>query len=358
VTVTIVGVIADQLGAASQIVTVPYGDPYAGRNFDCRRQYLSVPSIHYRSAQPAAIAVDVNHGRVIGRVAYLEHAPNGQLHAVCEIDGSDLDGPLYYSPHIAHHDGRDIELRSLAVTRAPASVALPAIEAFAGTLADAASKIVYQHGHNGRLVKRARDYDRRRKHGEPLVIQGIERSEPPQAVNLEIAASASSAEHLWTRSAGHALDVTPRRREISLVVIPYDVAATVPHPVKAGRSATEVIDRRAFAGIESRAGRIRANREHKEQFTFGVATALDANRADGLHAAIKVAKTALGDETLALASDGCLDVSAGFSVPAGGLNWTSRNSYRVERATLRHISLVSDGAYGEHAGIVGVRAGV
>jgi hypothetical protein len=40
--ITIVGVVADALGAASQLVTVESGA--AGRNFDVKRQFGSVPS--------------------------------------------------------------------------------------------------------------------------------------------------------------------------------------------------------------------------------------------------------------------------------------------------------------------------
>jgi hypothetical protein len=92
VTAIVLGVLADALGAASQLVTVPANSP--GRNFDVRRQLSSVPSIEYRSVQPAAISVDVDHDRRIGAVKYLELSQGGRLHAVCEIDASCLDeGP-------------------------------------------------------------------------------------------------------------------------------------------------------------------------------------------------------------------------------------------------------------------------
>jgi hypothetical protein len=61
--ITIVGCLADSLGAASQVVAVPYSGP--GRTFDVKREFSSTPSTEYRSVQAAAIAVDVNHDRLI-----------------------------------------------------------------------------------------------------------------------------------------------------------------------------------------------------------------------------------------------------------------------------------------------------
>src|SRR4051812_30459964 len=113
-TVTIVGVIADELRAASELTTIAYAGPEL-RTFDSRRKYFSASSLQYRSIQPAEVRVDIDHDDrdVIGQVRYLELAPNNQLHAVAELDGRDLDGPLYRSPEIAHRDGRDIRLRAL-----------------------------------------------------------------------------------------------------------------------------------------------------------------------------------------------------------------------------------------------------
>jgi hypothetical protein len=79
--------------------------PRPGRNFDVRRQFSSVPATEYRSVQAAAIPVDVDHARPIGTVRYLELSQGARLHAVCEIDGAGLEGPLYFSPSIRHVDG-------------------------------------------------------------------------------------------------------------------------------------------------------------------------------------------------------------------------------------------------------------
>jgi hypothetical protein len=121
--ITVVGAIADTLGAAVQWVTVESRS--AGRNFDVRREYSSTPSTEYRAVQPAELAVDVNHdGTPIGTVRYLERTAS-KLYAVCEIDASRLgEGPWAYSPWIRHAGGKNIELLGLSVTRRPAQIGI------------------------------------------------------------------------------------------------------------------------------------------------------------------------------------------------------------------------------------------
>jgi HK97 family phage prohead protease len=148
-------------------------------------------------------------------------------------------------------------------------------------------------------------------------------------------------------------------RTIELVVIPYDVETDVPHPTKMnGPRVSEVISRGAFDGVERRPNRIKANREHEEKLTFGKAVALHPSRDHGLVAEIRVAPTALGTETLELADMGCLDASAQFEVKRGDWRWETSDRYRVGKAFLRHIALVSDGAYGENASVLSVRQNV
>ena len=79
--ITIVGQLADPLGAASQFVTVPANHP--GRNFDVKREFMAFPATEYRSVRGAAIDVDVEHrdDQVIGRVAYLELTGSDKLFA-------------------------------------------------------------------------------------------------------------------------------------------------------------------------------------------------------------------------------------------------------------------------------------
>jgi HK97 family phage prohead protease len=162
----------------------------------------------------------------------------------------------------------------------------------------------------------------------------------------------------WLRRA-ELVGVSYPDRLIELVVMPYGREVDVPHPTKrGGPRCTELITRGAFDGVERRANRIRANRDHDEARTFGRAATLRSDSAH-LKAEIRVAQTSLGDETLALADDGCLDASAGFLPMAnGGLRWETRTRYHVDKAFLHHIALVPDGAYGEDAGVLAVRQNV
>lgn len=339
-TVTIVGVLADELGAASQITVIPYGGPSAGRNFDCRREYFSVSSLHYRSVQAAAINVDRDHDQVIGEVKYLERAPNGQLHAVCEIDGADLDGPLYFSPAIRYRDGgRDVELRGLALTATPATIGLPPVDAVPGTIADAATKVVYQHGFAGQLIRRAREYDRRRKRGEPLVIQGTHARGVSTAPAPE---STTFGRQIWTRSAA-TVDVHRARRELDLLIMPAEIPAVI---YERDRSYTEVFSHGAFRGIEHDPGKIRLNRNHQRDRLLGKATVLNPWDEQGLTGTVRLSRVAEADEALALIDDQLLGVSAGFAVhPSAGSMESRGNHRRIRRAILDHVSLVAEPAY-------------
>jgi phage head maturation protease len=169
---------------------------------------------------------------------------------------------------------------------------------------------------------------------------------------LEVQPAARPDGALWTRSA-ELVGVSYPDRTIELVVLPYEVETLVDWQ---GRMVTESIARGAFDGIQRRANRIRANRDHAEARTFGRVTALHPSRENGLVGEIRCAKTPLGDETLELAADGCLDASAGFLPMAGGMKWLTRNAYRITRGWLGHVALVPEGAYGEHAGVLAVRA--
>jgi HK97 family phage prohead protease len=144
------------------------------------------------------------------------------------------------------------------------------------------------------------------------------------------------------------------QREIDLVVIPYETEAQVRHPREA-RMITEVVSRGAFDGIERRANRVRVNRDHLVTRTVGRAVAFYPSREEGLVARVRIARTVLGDETLALADDEILDASAGF-VPMrpDGETWESRTRCRIRRAWLAHIALTPEPAY-ETANVLAIR---
>lgn len=90
---------------------------------------------------------------------------------------------------------------------------------------------------------------------------------------------------------------------------------------------------------------IRVNREHDRGLTVGKVIALRDTPA-GLHADLRIARTARGDETLALAREGCLSASIGAGARAGGIirDYT-RRVRRVVGAELLHIALVESPAY-------------
>jgi HK97 family phage prohead protease len=140
-------------------------------------------------------------------------------------------------------------------------------------------------------------------------------------------------------------------RTIELIVTPYEQEAIVPFD---GRLVTEVFSAGAYAGIERRANRIRVNRDHDVKRTVGRAVALHPSRDVGLVAEIRIAKTDLGDETLALADEGILDASAGYLPMANGEIWETRNRVRIVKAWLGHIAMTPDPAY-QNANVLAVR---
>ncbi|WCS20144.1 HK97 family phage prohead protease [Mycobacterium marinum] len=140
-----------------------------------------------------------------------------------------------------------------------------------------------------------------------------------------------------------AADVDTRSRIITVIAVPYESPAEV-----AWRSEiwTEIFSRGAFTGVEPQAGRIRVNRDHNRSRTVGKVVRFDPNAQAGLIADIRIAPTALGDETLALAADDCLSASVGFAVPAGGARVDKRTmTRRINTAILDHVALVESPAY-------------
>lgn len=148
-------------------------------------------------------------------------------------------------------------------------------------------------------------------------------------------------------------DVDYPTRTIELIVTPYETPAIVR---MAGRDVTEIFSAGAYDGIERRANRIRVNRDHDVTRTVGRATALHPSREVGLVAELRIAKTQLGDETLALADEGILDASAGYlPMGDGGEVWETRDRVRVTKAWLGHIAMTPDPAY-RTANVLAVRS--
>ena len=149
------------------------------------------------------------------------------------------------------------------------------------------------------------------------------------------------------------LGVDYPQRTIELIVVPYDADALVDQPY--GRMVFESVAPGAFDGIERRANRVRVNRDHLVGRTVGRALSLHPSRAEGLVAKVRIAKTELGDETLALADEDCLDASAAFLPLPGGEIWNrQRDRVRLTKLWLGHIAMTPDPAY-ESANVLAVR---
>jgi HK97 family phage prohead protease len=142
--------------------------------------------------------------------------------------------------------------------------------------------------------------------------------------------------------AARTVDVSFPDRTIEVITIPYDTPTMVEHE---GRMITETVAPGAFDGIEKRPGRVRVNRDHLETRTVGHAAVFYAGRPEGLVAELRISDTELGNETLRLAADDCLDASAAFELRPGDQQWPTRNHRHITRAFLRHIGLVPDPAY-------------
>jgi phage head maturation protease len=146
-------------------------------------------------------------------------------------------------------------------------------------------------------------------------------------------------------------EVRYAQRLIEMVAMPYDQDALV---VVHGRPVVESCAPTAFRGVEHRANRVKVNRDHDYQRTVGRAVTLHPSRAEGLITELRIAPTALGDETLALAEDNALEASVGFQVMPNGERWLeNRSRRRLERCYLDHIAMVPEGAY--NAQVLAVR---
>lgn len=138
-------------------------------------------------------------------------------------------------------------------------------------------------------------------------------------------------------------EVNQSQRLVTLVVAPYDEPAQV---MWRGEVWEETFDRSAWDGIEKRPNRVRANRSHNKSLTCGKAMKFFPSRDEGLVAEVRMAQTPLGDETLQLAIEDCISVSAGFAALTKDqiINRAARTR-RITTAFLDHISFVEDPAY-------------
>lgn len=151
---------------------------------------------------------------------------------------------------------------------------------------------------------------------------------------------------------GNVGSVDMKQRIVTVIAVPYEQTAKVPFQ---GDVWDEVFQRGAFDNISTSPHRVRANRNHNKSQTVGKVVQFFPDRVEGLIADIRIAKTPLGDETLALAADDCLSSSIGFAALPQWQKLDRRNKIRrIENAYLDHISFVESPAY-ENADVIGVR---
>jgi hypothetical protein len=161
------------------------------------------------------------------------------------------------------------------------------------------------------------------------------------------------AEPILYRSSS-VVGVNYAQRLIEFVAAPYDEEAVV---MWRGEPWRELFLRGAWDGIEKRPNRVKVNREHEKTRTVGKVVNFWPSREEGLVGTARIAKTPLGDETLALADDECLGASVGYAAPSRYVELDKRAQpglRRVKKAFMDHLSFVSDPTW-ESAAVLSVR---
>lgn len=158
---------------------------------------------------------------------------------------------------------------------------------------------------------------------------------------------------LEVRNVSEVRGVDVPQRIIEVIAVPYGQEAVVAYR---GEMWKESFQRGAFDGIETRTSPVMVNREHRRGDTVGKVLKWWPERAEGLVAEVRVARTARGDETLALADEGMIRASIGFGVRLRDqvLDRTTMTR-RILKAFADHLSLVEDPAY-VGAEVLGVRS--
>lgn len=166
-----------------------------------------------------------------------------------------------------------------------------------------------------------------------------------------------------TRSAGVQIDnVDFAQRIITVLAVPYEHPTQVPFRQEMW---TEVFSRSAFNGIESQTRKIPATTslsipapDHVGARLVGRVLSSDPYRDAGLISEVKISRTAVGDETLELASDEALFPSIGFMIKNPRFDQELdqyTKTRRVNRAFLDHLAFVGQPAY-EGAKVLAMRS--
>lgn len=137
-------------------------------------------------------------------------------------------------------------------------------------------------------------------------------------------------------------DLKVKERIVTVIVAPYEQPTSVMWNDEVWQ---ESFERSAWDALRKPA-RVRANRGHDRGRTCGRAIRFHPDNSEGLLAEVRMAKTLLGDETLALAEDDCLSVSAGFAARTEDQRIDRRSKTRkITTAYLDHIAFVENPAY-------------
>jgi phage head maturation protease len=142
-------------------------------------------------------------------------------------------------------------------------------------------------------------------------------------------------------------EIDTKQRLIDFIAVPWEQEAEVPWR---GQIWREVFKRGAFDGLADHAGRVIITRDHVEGQrgpVVGKLVHVDPSHNDGLFARAKIGRTALGDETLALAEEDMLSPSVGYRIKErDDIRLHHRTRLReVLRAFLDHVSLVGKAAF-------------
>ena len=140
-------------------------------------------------------------------------------------------------------------------------------------------------------------------------------------------------------------DVDYPKREISLIVVPYDEWTPVLHR---GQLIEESVAPGAFGAIRNRARKFLVNMEHDAAQWVGTVLDLDPDDPAGLRSTVKIRQTPEGDQALLDAADDLLGASIGMAVaPRDQVLEAGRR--RINKAYLDHVALTAQPAYGSAA---------
>lgn len=149
---------------------------------------------------------------------------------------------------------------------------------------------------------------------------------------------------ILTRSDGVFADIDFKHRLIDVIAVPWESPARV---FWRGEFWEEVFERGAFDGIETRAGQVRVNREHRKGDTVGKIVEFNPRHKDGLFARIRIALGPKGDEVLNLAAEDMISASIGYRANKGSDVIVNQQEMKrtVRSAFLDHLGMVEDPAF-------------